>query len=141
MSQVEINKVLESQVAAFATSKSISKVVYQNVGSSALPDVTHLRCEILPSPTVSTTVGASHRRYGGGLRLQYMLFGQGTGSKPLYTIGDAVASWFKRGSKFANGSVTVVIDYPPDVSEIKYESNFVYITVDITYRCEVVENP
>lgn len=140
MSQVEINKVLESQTAAFATSKSISKVVYQNVGSSTLPDVTHLRCEILPSPTTSPTVGAQHRRYGGGLRLQYMLFGQGTGSKPLYTIGDGIASWFKRGSKFTNGNVTVVIDYPPDVSELKYESNFVYITIDITYRCDVIEN-
>ena len=140
MSQVEINKVLETQVASFATSSSISKVVYDNIGSSALPEVTHLRCEVIPVQTQDPSLGASHRRYAGVLRLQYMLLGVGKGSKPLYTISDAACNWFKRGKKFTNSVVTVNIDFTPYVSDLKYEGNFVYLTIDITYRCDVVEN-
>lgn len=140
MSQVEINKVLESQAASFAASKSITKVVYDNVGSSALPDATHLRCSILPVPTLDPSLGASHKRYVGVFRLQYMFFGIGKGSKPLYTISDAAVDWFKRGSKFSNSNVTVNIDYTPDVSSIRYENNFAYVTIDIGYRCDIVKN-
>lgn len=140
MSQVEINKVLEAQVAAFAASKSIATVTYQNVGGSTLPQVTHLRSEIIPVQTLDPSLGASHRRYAGVLRLQYMHLGIGGGSKPLYTVSDAAMAWFKRGKQFTNGNVVVRLDYSPDVSGLKYENNFVYITIDITYRCDVIEN-
>jgi len=140
MSQVEINKVLESQVAAFASANSVTKVVYENVGSSTLPQETHLRCEILPSTTRDPSIGAYHKRFGGLLRLQYMYFGIGKGTKPLYTIGDAAVEWFDRGKQFSNANVTVILDYTPYISDVKTESNFVYVTIDITYRCDVVKN-
>ena len=138
MSQVEINKVLEEQTAAFALDAGISKVVYQNVGSAASPSVTHLRCYVIPSKTVDPSIDSLFQRMGGTLRLQYFLLGIGEGTKPLYTLSDSAVKWFKRGKQFTNGEVVVRIDYSPNVSDLRYENNFVYVTIDVTYRCDVI---
>ena len=142
--QKEIRQVLEKEVASFATANSISKVVYEFVGTSALPTTTHLRCEVTPLPTQDPSVGNYHRRFVGNFRVQYFEVMTGQGCKPFETMADKIADWFKRGKEFAHPTVSGVVvafNYTPSISQVLQENNLLFITVDCTYRCDIITTP
>ena len=75
----------------------------------------------------------------GNFRVQYFEPKTGQGALSLELMSDKIAGWFKRGSTFSYEGVNIIFDFSPTQSDLLYENDLVFITVDCTYRCDIIE--
>lgn len=135
MSQLKIRNALETNLAAFATTKSLP-VVWENV--AAIPSGSYLKATMFPAETVDPSIGASHKRYVGIFRITYYHNGLNTGMKAVETIVDDIVAYFPRGLELVKDGYSIRIERTPSSSSVGIESNYVYVSVSMYYRCDVI---
>lgn len=137
MSRVKVRAALENAVKALADANSL-QVLWEN--KSIIPSVDFIRTQIFPSPTQDPSLGVSHKRYRGILRLTVALKDLNNGPLKIEELSGLVCEAFKRGNTFTKDDITVSIDSTPSESSVNIDSTFVCISVDAIYRCDVITN-
>ena len=139
MALVKIAEALEKRITAFAASKSLP-VVFENAPGTA-PTTDYIKVTDIAMETSDPSLGTSHQRYVGGIRLQYLSLQVGKGTRFLKQWQQDALAYFPRGLKLVEGDVTVNIISTGQPKLPGYETKFVYVTVDFVYRVDVIQNP
>jgi len=137
VSQLKIRNALETRLASFATSKAIP-VLWEN--KSSIPTTSYLKAEIFKSPVRDPSIGANHRRYLGIFRVTYYCTDLNKGMGGVESFMDDLANYFPRGLQLTKDSIVVHIEATPSQTSVGYESNYLYTSVEIYYRCDVITN-
>lgn len=137
MSQLFVRNALETTLAAFAASKSNIPVVWENIKS--IPTVSYLKAFMFPAATQDPSFGNQHKRYTGMFRVTYYSTQLNVGMNAITSFVEDLVNYFPRGLQLVSGGLTTNITNTPSVSSPNYDGNFIYVTVDILYRADLIE--
>lgn len=135
MSQLRIRNALEKHLSLFATAKSIP-VVWENI--STIPSGNYLKATIFPSPTQDPSIGASHQRYQGFFRITYYSTELNKGVKSVEEIVRELIEHFPRGLQLSKDNLVVHVERTPSSTSLDYLANYLYISVEMYYRADVI---
>lgn len=137
MSQLKIRNALETKLASFATAKSIP-VVWEN--KSNIPTGSYIKATLFPSPTRDPSIGANHQRYLGIFRMTYYCTDLNKGMGAIEAFVDGLVKHFPRGLQLNKDGFVIHIENTPSTTSVSYESNYLYVSVEVYYRCDVITN-
>lgn len=135
MSQIKIRNALETRLAAFSVLKGNIPVVWENI--KTIPTVSFLKATVFPSPTKDPSIGDNHKRYLGIFRVTYYCTDLNSGMGDIEAFIDDLVAYFPRGLQLPVSDFVVNIESTPSTSSAAYDSNYLYISVDMYYRADV----
>ena len=137
MGRQHVRAAIESEIVSFANTNSL-EVWGENV--PARPSSDYVQIQLFPGKTQDPSIGANHKRYVGILRATLALKDLTNGPSKIEALSGAFCDIFYRGSVFVKDDATVVIDSTPSESSVGFDTVFVYVSVDVVYRCDVITN-
>jgi hypothetical protein len=137
MSTLKVRNALETHLAAYATTKNIP-VVWENI--SSIPTTSYIKATLYPATTINPSLGVDHQRLVGLFRMTYYSKELNKGVSAVQTVAEDLIALFPRGLQLTSSGVTVWIPNTPSASSIIPEGNYIYLSVDLYYRADIIKN-
>lgn len=137
MSDQSIMAVLQTRLAAFASTKGLS-VAFEGVSFSPDATKTHLADYLLPAQTDNPSMGRGHKRYEGIYQVDV---DAPTGSNvvALRNLANELAAHFPRGLTLTHSSgLLVLITRDPSISSLLPDGGRMKRAVSIRYQSDVI---
>lgn len=133
MSQVTIKSLLEKALNALSVGLDTA---FENVPFSPTNGVPHQRVFILPSQTQNPTMGDGFKRESGVMQVT-LCYPSNAGAGAALERAEALRLGFKRGTTFTQGTLRVLIDSSPYVSQGASDGAWYMVPVSIPYVADV----
>ena len=137
MALVEIRSALEKQIKTYVDSKALS-FVPENV--STIPTGNYIKVVIGDIGVADPSLGVVHQRYRGIMRVTVYLKNLNNGITPIMTVAEEIRDLFYRGLQLTKSGVVVQIPNTPEIRSPGYSEGYIYLAVDIPFRCDIIKN-
>lgn len=136
MSLALVRRALETALATFATTNSLT-VAWENVTFDPPdPGTNYIRANLLPATTVSLGPGQTHRGYRGVFQVTLCL-AQGSGPATAQSLAALLDAAFTTAAPLSAGGVTVYITRPMSAGPAFNDPGLYVVPVDCEYQANI----